>query len=144
MRLPQHLQHFPEPTLIVLTDHVQGRFWLAHLETLEQIDQLALPHELKSDREGSFVNTDHGGSTSGPEPSDREHSNHWIHLMTEKIETVCQAKNIKQLDLVMRPDLLHALRAHLPQSISILIKTELGVDLMKMHILETLDRLLKG
>ncbi|MSR84889.1 hypothetical protein EXS71_00375 [Candidatus Uhrbacteria bacterium] len=144
MQLPKHLQHFSEPTLIVLADHVHAQFWLVHLETLEELDQLVTPHEQKSDREGAFVNGDHGGSRSGTEPNDDERLHHFVHLMKEKIETLCRTKNIKRIDTIMRPDLAHALRAKLAHDITPFIHKELGVDLMKEHILESLDRLLRG
>jgi len=140
MFLPESLQHFSEPTLIVLADHIHAQFWLAHLMTLEQKDTMALPRERKTDNETSFVNTDHG-SGSGPEPLDDDRLHHFIKMMADRLTPFISTNHAHAIHLVMPAELAHALKKKLSQDKLSLIKKELHVDLMKDDILDVVKRL---
>src|SRR5262245_53920389 len=54
MKLPGGLRHFPKPTLVVITDEQEAKFWLAGGDAIEELDPVSMPREKASDREGAF------------------------------------------------------------------------------------------
>ena len=140
MQLPQKLQHFPVPTLIVLADHVHAQFWLAHREELNQQETFSLPRERKTDHETSFVNTDHGGG-NGPELLDDDRQQHFIRLVADHLASLIFKNHIQAICLVMKAELAHALKKKLSQDKIAMIKKELHADLMKDDILDVIRRI---
>ncbi|MDO8617694.1 MAG: host attachment protein [Candidatus Uhrbacteria bacterium] len=140
MFLPEQLQHFSEPTLIVLADHIHAQFWLAHQTTLEQKDTFSLPRERKTDNETSFVNTDHD-SGSSPEPSDDDRLHHFVKMTAEHLTSLISTNHARAIYLVMSAELAHVLKQKLSPDTQTLIKKELRADLMKEDILEVIKRL---
>ncbi len=141
MTLPQDLQYFIHPTLVVLGDHVQARLWLASNPTLTVVDGFSERPEFKSDREGSFVNTDHG-SVSAPEPKgEQERLRHLLKDMAEHIETQARKHEVQHIHLVMKKDLMNELERHMGNEIRSKINRRLDEDLMKDDILDVLRRM---
>ncbi len=141
MTLPSDLQRFSHPTLVVLANHVQAKFWLAQNPDLTVIGDLREAPEKKTDNEGSFVNTNHG-SVSGPEPkNDQNRLKHFLRDMATYIETRAKKYQVAHIYLAMSPDLRHQIETELSPDIKQKINRRLDADLMKDDILDVLHRL---
>jgi protein required for attachment to host cells len=141
MQLPRELQHFPEPTLLVLADHVEGKFYLLGGDAMEEVGSVAVPAEKRSDKDTSFVDSD-SGRVSGPEPKDDEDRvHHLLHALVEGIETLLHKHQATRLVLIMQNDLLHGVKSHLDADATARVWKEVPQDLMKQHPLEAVRRL---
>lgn len=143
MQIPDHLQHFHEPALIVTTDHEQARYWLAFEDTLEEVDTVEVRPTLDTDNEGSFVNTD-SGAVNAPEHEhvDRERFRKFIEAVSNRIiELVRHEDAARTVHLVAPADVAHALHAELPKDVEPLIAKEIHVEVMKEDPLKILERI---
>jgi hypothetical protein len=143
MQLPQDLQHFSVPTLIVVGDSVGAKFFLAGGDAVEEVDAVSLPRETSSDSEGSFNNVDTGRSNA-PEPKDEEERLHrLVHVYQEKIEELIRHHDAAEVCLVMNAELAHGVTHHLPGDVLPKITRELHHDMAKSGLEEIIRKLLQ-
>lgn len=135
MQLPQELQHFEFPSLILVADHVHAQFWLAHEETLEEVDLVALPKETHSDNEGLAI---------GQELSDENRLHQYIHMVVDRLEQIMSEGVADSLHLVMPADLAHAIIEHSSQEVQEQVGKEIHLDLMKEEPLDVVKRVLEA
>jgi len=133
MQLPQELQHFENPSLILVADHVHAQFWVAHGETLEEVDVVALPKDTHSDNEGRAI---------GQELSDDNRLHEYIHLLVDRLEQIMGEGVADSLHLVMSADLANAVLDHSNTEVQEQVGKQLHLDLMKEEPLEVVKRLL--
>lgn len=133
MQLPEELQHFEFPSLILVADHVHAQFWLAHNDTLEEVDVVSLPKESSSDNEGRAI---------GQELSDDNRLHEYIHIVVDRLEQIMGEGIADSLHLVMSADLAHAVLDHSNTEIQEQVGKQLHLDLMKEEPLEVVKRLL--
>lgn len=126
MLLPSELQKFSHPTLIVLTDHIHAKLWLAHELELKEIDHLDMPRERMTDREEIETDAD----------PDRLHR-----MMKELASRITHhATNAQHIYLAMKADIMHALEKELPSPTKNLINRRQPHDLMKEEMLDVVKR----
>lgn len=133
MQLPQDLQHFENPSLILVSDHVHAQFWLAHNDTLEEVDLISLPKETHSDNEGLAI---------GQEISDEHRLHEFIHLVVDRLEQIMAEGVADSVHLVMSADLAHAILDHSNTEVQEQVGKQLHHDLMKEDPIEVVRRLL--
>ena len=133
MQLPEELQHFEFPSLILVADHVHAQFWLAHNDTLEEVDLISLPKDELSDKEGRAI---------GQELSDDHRLHEFIHLVVDRLEQIMGEGVADSLHLVMSADLAAAVLDHSNSEIQEQVGKQLHLDLMKEEPLEVVKRLL--
>lgn len=131
MKLPQHLQHFPHAALIVTSDHMVAKLYLAGGEDLEEIDALAVPADTFSDIEKKFDS----------DVDDRPRLQHFIKQLAEKVEKLVRDHHIVYVHLVMPAEVMHRLTEHLTQETKGKIGRGLEHDLMNQPILQVVERL---
>ncbi len=135
MQLPQELQHFEFPSLILVADHVHAQFWLAHEETLEEVDLIALAKETHSDNEGL---------ANGQEPSDENRLHQYIHMVVDRLEQIMSEGVADSLHLVMPADLAHMVIEHSSTEVQEQVGKEVHLDLMKEDPLDVVRRVLEA
>lgn len=142
MQLPKDLQHFPDPTLIVLTDEQEARIFLAGGDAYQTLDSLALPREFKSDAEGSFVSSD-GSRVGGPSSDlhDTPRKEAFANNVAETITSHVRQHHASSVHMVSPPEMLHRIQAHLPADVKPHITKTLAKNLMKNDILDVIKRL---
>jgi len=142
MQLPRELQHFPEPALLVLADSQRAQFWLAHGDQFNELERFSLLPELKSDREASFINTDHGGSRSGPEPHHDDRFSHFCKMIAEKTSTLVRDGQADVFHLVMPLEVANEVKKHLADDVAAKLGKTVDLDLMKDSPLEAVKRVI--
>ncbi|HEU0050498.1 MAG TPA: host attachment protein [Patescibacteria group bacterium] len=140
MRLPEQIQHFIHPTLLVLADHVHAKIWFAHEDEISEIAHLTVPHELKSDNEGSFMSS--AESVGQPEQKEKQHHlNVLIKHIAEALSKELENRDVTYIDMIMPADILHPLELEFPKTTIAMINRRLEADLIKEDILQVAKRL---
>ncbi len=142
MQLPESLQHFPEATLIVLTDEQEAKFLLAGGDSLEHLDSISLAREPMSDSEGSFASSEgtHVGSALS-DKHDTPRKKKFAAMVAEQIAQLVQNGQAEELRLVCPKEIMNLIEKKLPDESLERIKSRLPKDLMKMSDVEVLERI---
>ena len=143
MQLPQDLHHFPHPTLIIVANHFHADFWLAHNDQLDELHMIDMPEELKSDNEAAFVNTDHGYSSSGPEPHDDDRMMHFEKAVAEEISHVMRDKKATAFHLVADQEVAGPIMERLAGDVAPLASWPVHADLVKSPVLDAVKRVVE-
>ena len=140
MILPQDLQHFPHPALIVESDTVRAKFWFAHELELNLLDEISMSRERKSDHETQFVNVD-TKSGSGPELLDDDRLLHFVKAVAKKIDALAAEHHAAHIDLIMSAEIMHRVEKQLPKARQTLVNLRAHHDLMHEDILQAIRSL---
>jgi hypothetical protein len=135
MQLPQELQRFEFPSLILVADRVHAQFWLAHGDTLEEVDLIRLDKDEHSDKEGREI---------GQELSDDNRLHQYIHLVVDRLEQIMNEGVADSLHLVMETELADAVIDHSSQEIQEQVGKQVHADLMKEEPLDVIRRVLEA
>lgn len=142
MQLPKELQHFPESTLIVLTDEQEAKFLLAGGDSLEHLDSISLAREPMSDSEGSFASSEGTHVGSGlSDKHDTPRKKKFAAMVSEQIAQLIQNGKAEDIRLVSPPEMLHLIEKKLPNDVKDHILSKLDKDLMKMSDVEVIERI---
>ncbi len=133
MIISNELHVFQHPTLLITSDHVQARLFVANQNILEEQGHVSLPHENTETREGTPL--------APPEYNDESRLKHFVQLLCEQATALMGPHSIEVVDLVMPSEIEHLFRSHCDQDIKNKIKRTINHDLMKEDILKVVARL---
>lgn len=145
MQLPHDLQHFPTGALIVASDSVIAKFFLVGGDSLEELDGVALPRELKQDAEGEFVSFD-GSRVAGPasDIDDRPRLTQFAKNVAARIESLIREQSVRAIHLVMPAEVEHTVFQSLSSEAQGHIGKKLHLDLMKEDPLSVIRRVVNA
>lgn len=144
MQLPQELQKFQTPTLIVAADSMTAKIYLAGGDTLEQVAAVEVPREKKQDNEGSFSSAD-GSRVAGPvDEKDAPRLKSFVRQTASAVTSLMRMHKLEHLELIMPAEVEHALVDELPSDVDTLIRRKLHKDLMKEEPIEMVKHLLEA
>lgn len=133
MQIPEALQHFPEPALIVTADHFKANLWLAFEDSLEEIESFEIPKTQLSDNEGKEI---------GQELSDEERLKRFTSVLAERVNQLIRDEEAAMnLHILAPADVTSHLKKHLAPEAANILGKELDANVMKedeTHILERL------
>lgn len=133
MTIPESLQHYAEPSLIVVADHYHARLLLAFEDSVEEVDIIELPRTELSDNEGKEI---------GQERSDDSRLNRFVKMVAESVNTLIRDEEAAMnLHLIAPADVLNPLKKELAPEASNIIGKELALDVAKEDELSILKRL---
>lgn len=144
MILPEHLRHFPRATLVIASDTVLAKFFLAGGDSLEELDGVAVAREPLQDAEGTFTSSD-GSRVAGPasDIDDRPRLERFVQEIVSRTAELVREHDIANVHVVMPPEVEHLYAAGLPADIAAKLGQRLHLDLMKYPPLEIIERLLQ-
>lgn len=135
MQIPESLQHFPEPALIVTADHVQVRLWLTFEDSMDEVETLEMPTESKSDDEGAII---------GNEPLDDERLHHFVRAIAERINQLIRDEEAATtVHLIVPQDMMALLKKELAPEVASKLAKELPVDVMNEDEVKILERIVE-
>lgn len=141
MQLPQDLQTFHVPTLIVMADFREARCYLADDQILRALHIINAPDPARPDTEGSvniggarYANPDSAVDEGG----DRKH---YMKECAHKLAEMVQTYQIQDVQLVMPSELLRRIQDEVPADVKDLVSKTLPKSLMKEDLLEVIARL---
>lgn len=133
MTIPESLQHYAEPSLIVVADHYHARLLLAFEDSVEEVDMIELPRTELSDNEGKEI---------GQERSDDSRLHRFVKMVAERVNTLIRDEEAAMnLHLIAPADVLNPLKKELAPEASNIIGKELALDVAKEDELSILKRL---
>lgn len=133
MQIPESLQHFSEPALIVTADHFRANLWLAFEDSLEQVESFEMPKTELSDNEGKEL---------GQELNDGERLKRFASVLAERINQLIRDEEAAMnLHILAPADLTLILKKHLAPEAANIIGKELDVNVMKEDETSILERL---
>ena len=142
MHIPENLQHFPEATLIVLTDEEHARLLIADGDTLEPVDELKHPRTQMSDSEGSFASSEGTHVGSGlSDKHDTPRKKAFAADIAKQIAQLIQNGRAERIRLVSPPEMLHLIEKKLPDETQERIASRLEKNLMKESDVDVLSRI---
>jgi protein required for attachment to host cells len=133
MTIPESLQHYAEPSLIVVADHYRARLLLAFEDSVEEVDMIELPRTELSDNEGKEI---------GQERSDDSRLHQFVKMVAERVNTLIRDEEAAMnLHVIAPADVLNPLKKELAPEASNIIGKELALDVAKEDELSILKRL---
>ncbi len=132
MQLPTHLQHFPNGALIVASDTVTAKFYLADGDAIEELDGVTVPKETGQDGEGSFEFF----------PDDAPRFRAFAKKLTTRITTLEREHRIPAIHLVMPAEIEHLVTKNLPRDVATKIGKKIHRDVMKETPIEIVKRVI--
>jgi protein required for attachment to host cells len=144
MQLPQALQHFPEATLLIVTDEEAAKCWLAGGDSLEALDGVSLPHERKSDDEGASIASFDGTRRSDPsaDKHDTPRKNTFATLVANRVASVIHQGHAAKIRIASPPEILHLIESHLPHDMRERILSRTAKNLMQYPEIELVEKIL--
>ncbi len=133
MKLPEHLQHFPQQSLLVVADHVVARLFIAGGDSLEELDGLAEPRDIPSDNEGKMFMSD---------VHDEPRLKQFCKKLALEIQKLVISHDVSNIHLVMPADVFNFVNEDLSQETKRKLGRGLTLDLMKEDPLKIVERLL--
>ncbi|MEI7511982.1 MAG: host attachment protein [Candidatus Uhrbacteria bacterium] len=133
MIIPEALQHFAEPSLIVVSDHFRAKLLLAFEDSLEEVEAVELPRAETSDAEGKAI---------GQEISDDARLSRFVRMVAEQINTLIRDEQAAMsLNLVAPADVVNAIKKELSPEAATAISKEIHADVMKEDEVTLLERI---
>ncbi len=133
MQIPEALQHFAEPALIVTADHFHARLWLAFEDSMEEIESYEMPKAELSDNEGKEI---------GQEVTDEERLKRFTHALAERVSQLIRDEEAAMSVHIIAPaDVAHPFKKLLAPEAANIIGKELDVNVMKEDAVQILERL---
>ncbi|MFZ2804482.1 MAG: hypothetical protein WA001_04620 [Patescibacteria group bacterium] len=139
MQLPEHLQHFPHPALILVSDSVKAKFFLAGGDSLQELDGVFVPRgneKTEPSPDGKRIAGFDADVDDGPRLHD------FIHQLVAKTDALVKQHGIAHIHLVMPAEVEHQFSGHLPKEDKEKIGQTLHHDLMNEDPLKIIERLL--
>lgn len=142
MQLPKEFQHFPEATLIVLTDEQEAKFLLANGDSLEHLDTMVLEPVPMTDKEGLTMTpggyiTDHSLSDKHDTPRKKK----FAATVAEEVTQFIQNGKAEAVRFISPPEMMHLIEKKLSNEARERILSRLEKDLMKLSDVEVLERM---
>ncbi len=141
MQIPQHLQHYAAPTLIVVGDHETAKVYLAHDENIEEMETLTAPERKQPDVEGSVNVRGERFSNPSTDEDDGVRRAQFTATLADYLEEALRGGDADALQIVMPADMCRRLQDALPGNLQGSVGKTLEIDLAKMPLTQTLERL---
>jgi len=132
MKLPQELQRFSEPTLIVATDGQMARLYLAGGDSLESLDHVAHPPEKPTDAEDVY----------GGDVHDTPRKEQFAAEVAERIASIIHQGHAVHIRLASLPEMLHRIDDRLPPDVKERVVSRTAHDLLTESEVDLVKRVL--
>lgn len=131
MQLPQHLRHFSDGALIVASDTVTAKIFLAGGDAVEALDGVALPKETGRDGEGSFEFF----------PDDASRLRAFAKKLAVRLTALEREHKIPHIHLVMPAEVERFVTEELANDVATKIGKRIHVDAMNESPINIIERL---
>jgi len=143
MIIPEKLQHFLHPTLIVLGDFEHAKLYRAFGDTVDEVATLKAPEPSRPPSQGSV--SPGGGRFMNPsadmdEGADRAQ---FTKRIVNQIETLLKDGDIIHVNLVMPAEMCHRIQDELPENSQDAVTKLIEADLVQASMVDVLERLVE-
>ncbi|MDF1496456.1 MAG: host attachment protein [Patescibacteria group bacterium] len=141
MLLPENLQNFSEPTLILIGNFGKTNIHLTDEIEINSIATIEAPNPTYEGGDSSVVVGDGRHSKTETGADDGENRKKYTKELTKTITDLVDDHGIKDIQLIMPAELIRRIEEELSNDISELITRKLDKDLTKTDFVEALERL---
>ena len=141
MIIPENLQAFPHPALLIISDFSGAKIYLADQTEINEIANAEAPPPSKPDSEGAIVGSGSRVMNPSPDVDQGSERNRYSKNLAEKLSDLITEHNIAELQLIMPPEMLRRLQEDLPNKDRELVTKTIDKDLMKEEMINILERL---
>jgi len=141
MQLPDNLQHFSKPTLVLIGDFGKTKFYLAEEIEINELREVEAPAPAHSDPESSVVVGAGRHAKSDSATDEGEDRKHYSKTLAQTLTDLVDDHDIKEIQIIMPAELLRRLESDLSKDIQNLIIKTIEKDLSKTNLVEALERL---
>jgi protein required for attachment to host cells len=141
MNLPENLQHFHEPTLILIGNFGKTSIYKAQDSEINELNSLEADEPARPNSEAS-VAVGNGRMTNSDSGIDEgEDRKQYSKQLVQQVTDLIDDHGIKDIQLIMPAELLRRFTEDLSNDIKDIVSRKLDKDLTKSHLIETLERL---
>ncbi len=141
MQLPENLQIFSEPSLILIGNFGKTHFYIANEIDCDQINTVEAPETARPDSESSVVINSGRRAQSDAANNEEEDRKQYAKNLARTVTDTGDDHNIKNIQIIMPQELIRRVKNELAGDINNLIIRELDKDLVKTDLKEALTRL---
>lgn len=143
MMLPENLQHFHEPTLILIGDFGKTIIYKAQDIDIDELRSIKAPEPPQPETDSSVVVGPGVHAKTDTKPDDGEQRKQFSKELSQTITDLVDDHGIKDIQLIMPAELIRRLEEELTKDITDLISRTLDKNLTKINLVEALERLLE-
>ncbi|MFZ6015414.1 MAG: host attachment protein [Patescibacteria group bacterium] len=143
MLLPESLQHFPDPTLIVIADFGKCKVYKAENIDFDEIASLEADEPPRPDSESSVAVGPGRRTKNDAETDEGEDRKKYAKEIAGAITDKSDDHGIKEIQLIMPAELLRRVQDVLSKDVLNIITKSLDKDLMKNDLMDAMQRLAK-
>jgi len=141
MLLPENLQHFSEPTLILIGDFGKITIYKAQDLEINELHTHESADPARPDSEASVAIGDGRMTNTDSGIDEGEDRNKYSKDLAQLVTDLVNDHDIKDIQLIMPPELLRRFEDELSNNIKDLLTRKLDKDLTKSNLVEALERL---
>lgn len=141
MNLPENLQHFSEPTLILIGDFGKTLIYKAQDPNITVIKNVESRDPAYPDSESTVIVSKGIRAHSDAAHNKEEDRKHYAKDIVQSLTHLCDDQGIKDIQCIMPAELFNLINDYLSRDIKDLITRHLDKDLTKADPLEALERL---
>ncbi|MFA6100185.1 MAG: host attachment protein [Patescibacteria group bacterium] len=143
MIIPEKLQHFVHPTLIVIGDFEHAKFYRAFEDTLDEVAALKAPEPSRPPSQGSV--SPGGGRFMNPSADMDEGADRakFTKQIVNQVETLLKEGDTIHVNLVMPAEICHRIQDELPKNSQDAVTKIIEADLVQASLVDVLERLVE-
>ena len=141
MQLPENLQIFSEPSLILIGNFGKTNFYLAHEIDVSLKNTVEAPETAHPDSESTVVVNGGRRALSDAANNEEEDRKQYAKQLAQNIINIMEDQNINNIQMIMPQELIRRIKNELSKDAQTSIIRELDKDLVKTDLKEALSRL---
>ncbi|MBD3281959.1 hypothetical protein GF391_04410 [Candidatus Uhrbacteria bacterium] len=143
MNIPDNLQNFPEPSLILIGDFGKTIIHKAHGINIDELRVVESRDPAFPDSESTVIVSKGIRAHSDAAHNKEEDRKHYAKDIVEALTDFVDDHDIKDIQLIMPTELYNLINQYLSRDVQDLITRHLNKDLTKSDLVEALERLLE-
>lgn len=141
MQLPENLQIFTNPSLILIGNFGKTDFYIAHEIDIDHVNTIEAPETARPDSESSVVINAGRRALSDAANNEEEDRKQYAKILARTITDTADDRDVNNIQIIMPQELIRRVKNELSGDMQSLIIRELDKDLVKTDLKETLTRL---
>ncbi len=141
MQLPENLQIFSEPSLILIGNFGKTNFYLAHEIDIDLKNTVEAPETAHPDSESTVVVNGGRRALSDAANNEEEDRKQYAKQLAQNITDATDDYDVGNIQMIMPQELIRRIKNELSKDTQTLIIRELDKDLVKTDLKESLTRL---
>lgn len=141
MQIPQHLQHYAEPTVVAIGDFEHVKLYLAHGDTIEDIETMKAPEPKEPDDEGAYPFGQHRFSSPSADRDEGVRREKFARSLAERLAELLRDGDARRIKLAMPTEACRRVQEELPNELKDAVVKVVDEDLVYLPLVDALERI---